>query len=54
MKITLKERKPRNHFVALMSKRNGSGAHSKSEKAKRRAVKVMLQKDFSRECGVNG
>jgi hypothetical protein len=48
MKITLKERKPRNHLVALMSKRNGSGAHDKSHKAKRRSDKVKLQ----RECGV--
>lgn len=47
MKITLKERKPQNHFVALMTKRNGSGAHVKSEKALRRADKVKLMKDFA-------
>jgi hypothetical protein len=48
MKITItSKRKPRNHLVAHVHMRNGSGAHVKSEKAKRRAGKMMLVKDFA-------
>jgi hypothetical protein len=49
-KITIKlenKRKPRNHLVALMaSMRVGSGTHEKSHKAKRRADKMKLSKEY--------
>lgn len=45
MRVIVK-RKPLNHLVALVMTRTGSGAHDKSNKAKRRALKMKLHRDL--------
>lgn len=41
--------KPRNHVVLALGKRQGAGAHGKTEKTKRRDAKLALKReqDFS-------